>query len=153
MNLQFWMGTTIGVVVALLILLAIVGFAGSANTAKAKAANDRNFIELQRRNNIGDSQVNALCDISDVLAKQNRLLALDDEWDDSDDEERADKLAEIKRKKESWQAETIRLENELTGLRNDMELIRAIATPPHHENAFTAIAEIARKAGKAGRGE
>jgi hypothetical protein len=114
-TLHLWMGIAIGTITALLIILAIIHFAGNANAEKAKVAGDRNFAELQRRNNIGDSQVNALWEIATHLAKQNNLIAPSEDWDDldDDDEDRVDKLAEMKRKKESWQAETIRLENEL----------------------------------------
>lgn len=66
-TVQFWMGISIGCILALIIILAIVWFAGNANAKKAKAAGDRNFIELQRRNDIGRMQCSALQLIGQAL--------------------------------------------------------------------------------------
>jgi hypothetical protein len=86
-TVEFWMGIALGCILALIIILAIVWFAGNANSAKAKVANDRNFIELQRRNDIGRMQCSALqclgqavmnlqetaVEIRDALQAQNQM--------------------------------------------------------------------------------
>jgi hypothetical protein len=86
-TVEFWMGISIGCILALIIILAIVWFAGNANAEKAKAAGDRNFIELQRRNDIGRMQCSALqvigaaitnvqetaVEIRDALRTQNEM--------------------------------------------------------------------------------
>lgn len=86
-TVEFWMGIALGCVLALIIILAIVWFAGSRNSKRSSNFNDRSLIELQRRNNIGRMQCSALqligasitnvqetaVEIRDALRTQNEM--------------------------------------------------------------------------------
>lgn len=73
MSADFWMGTTIGAAVVLVILLAIVFGAGSANEKKAKARNSEANNLLRARNAIGMSQAVALDRIAEAMIDQRKF--------------------------------------------------------------------------------
>lgn len=143
-SLEFWMGTTIGVIVALIIILAIVSTAGSKNAKSARSFNERSLVELMNRNDIGRAQCSSLqvignalmnqqetaVEMRDLLAKQYGTQDEDEAADDYNDEPgiQPDKLATMTRHKESWQAEAIRLENEKTALVDALKRFESAAT-------------------------
>jgi hypothetical protein len=91
-SLYFWQGIAIGTILALLIILAIVHLAGNANSQKAKAAGDRNFLALQERNSIGRLQYVALRAIAAALSD---LVEQEDALDLTRTREERDRLMKI----------------------------------------------------------